>query len=131
MAKPIGARVRFRAIGGLIDRLAPPHDRTLAVVADALDLAREYRHDYRLSKVGRLSPAVGAAFAYEAPNGATARSHGLSADLLGHLGYPEAATEPDVVMSDVFTVRLGSDTVWGNAETGCFVLLAHPRTVYR
>lgn len=131
MARPAGARIRFRSVRGLIDRLDPPHDRTMASVAEAVDLAREYRHDYRLSKVGRLDSMVGAAFAYEAPNGAAARSHDLSADLLGHLGYPEAATEPDVVMADVFTVRLGSDTIWGNAETGCFVLLAHPRTVYR
>ncbi|MCW1839277.1 hypothetical protein [Prosthecomicrobium hirschii] len=127
--------VRVRALAELGRRLGSPHDRALADMAEAIDLATQDRHDCKRALVGPPQTPPGAErplpFRYLNPTGALAASLGFGAETLAHLGYADAAGRPDVVMSAVFTMQLGPHTIWGNAETGRFVDVSNPWRVYR
>lgn len=127
--------IRVLPLAALGERLGAPHDQTLADLAAAIVYAEQNRHDYKRSFVGPpLAPPEAERplrFDYRNPTGALARSWGIGAEALGLLGYPSAATDPGVVMSDIFTTMLGPDTIWGNAETGYFLDVSDPWTIYR
>ncbi|TPQ51587.1 hypothetical protein C2U72_07630 [Prosthecomicrobium hirschii] len=127
--------VRIRPLADLGDRLGSPHDLALADLAAAIVYAEACRHDERRPSVGapRSPPEAERPlrFSYFDPTGALAASWGVGPEALAFLGYAHAAGRPDIVMGDIFTMHLGLETVWGNAETGYFLDVSDPWTIYR
>ena len=126
---------RVEPVSALLHRLGPQHAGGIRALSNAIMQAHIDRHDQKRASVGPLLPyhfenRVLLTYRYEPLTIEEALQTGMSPDVLGQLGYPGQAAQPDMLLDDVFTARLGPHRILGNAETGSLVLLADPLVVY-
>ncbi len=122
-------------VSALSHRLGTRHGEDIRAISNAIARAGADQHDQRRSSVGPLLAWHFEGYAvpkyrYEPTMMEEALKAGMSAEVLRHLGYSAQGARPDMPLDDVFTVRLGPHVIWGNAETGCLVMLSDPLVVY-
>ncbi|MBS2039846.1 hypothetical protein JST97_32980 [bacterium] len=104
----------------------------LAEVAQEIREEVADAHDYRRRTFAlreRIGP--GLRLVYAQVTGAELLQAQVSPSALARLGYSCNPIPPGEVFADLFTVRFGEHVIWGNVDSGGFLLQSDPGRVYR